>query len=128
MTFIIFFAVLALLIITHEFGHFLFAKLSKIKVEEFGFGFPPRIFGFKKGETLYSINLIPFGGFVKIFGEEGEENKDKRSFGVQRFHIRALILAAGVLFNLFLAWPFLSATYVVGVPMSIEQGTRPVEL
>jgi len=141
MTLIIFFAVLALLIITHEFGHFLFAKLSKVKVEEFGLGFPPRIFGFQKGETLYSVNLIPFGGFVKIFGEEGlpadlpaetsaqagalakegEENKDKRSFGAQRFHVRALILAAGVLFNLFLAWPFLSATYVVGVPMSVEQ-------
>ncbi|MDP3052195.1 MAG: site-2 protease family protein [bacterium] len=123
MTLIIFFAVLALLIITHEFGHFLFAKLSRVKVEEFGLGFPPRIFGFKKGETLYSLNLIPFGGFVKIFGEEGEENKDKRSFGAQRFHIRALILVAGVLFNLFLAWPFLSATYVIGVPMSVEQST-----
>ena len=85
MTLIIFFAVLAVLIITHEFGHFLFAKLSQVKVEEFGFGFPPRIFGFKKGETIYSVNLIPFGGFVKIFGEEGEEIKIKEVLGPSVF-------------------------------------------
>ena len=121
-TFIIFFAVLAVLIITHEFGHFIFAKINKVKVEEFGFGFPPRLLGFKKGETFYSLNLIPFGGFVKIYGEEGEENKDKRSFGAQRLYIRALILVAGVLFNLFLAWPFLTTTYMVGAPVSVEQG------
>ena len=60
---------IALLILIHEFGHFVVAKLSGILVEEFGFGFPPRIFAKKIGETVYSINLLPFGGFVKMFGE-----------------------------------------------------------
>jgi regulator of sigma E protease len=140
MTFIIFFAVLAVLILAHELGHFLFAKLSKVKVEEFGLGFPPRIFGFKKGETVYSLNLIPFGGFVKIYGEEGlpselpaevstqagalakegGASQDKKSFSSQRLYIKALILAAGVFFNLLLAWPVLTVGYLIGAPISVE--------
>jgi regulator of sigma E protease len=68
---IIFIAVLALLVLVHEFGHFLAAKKFKMYVEEFGFGFPPKIKGWKKGETTWSINAIPLGGFVKIAGEEG---------------------------------------------------------
>jgi len=70
-TIIIFIFILGLLIFAHEFGHFLMAKRAGIKVEEFGFGFPPRLFSIKKGETIYSLNLIPIGGFVKIYGEEG---------------------------------------------------------
>jgi len=206
MTLIIFLAVLAILILTHEFGHFIFAKLSGVKVEEFGLGFPPRILGFqslrgkifkeiekeksvgveintlKVGEetlikekiteeiqevgevipikkrrfifwnkkpldeenknfeagTLYSLNLIPFGGFVKIYGEETLTSQpealevgvptslkesvgsDKRSFSCQRLYIRALILVAGVLFNLLLAWPVLTAGFLIGAPVSIE--------
>jgi len=101
MSIILFFAVLAILILAHELGHFLFAKLSKIKVEEFGFGFPPRVFGFRRGETIYSFNLIPFGGFVKICGEDG------------------------VLFNLLLAWSLLTATYLIGAPVSVEENGIP---
>ncbi len=69
---IIFIAVLALLVLVHEFGHFLAAKKFKMYVEEFGFGFPPKIKSWKKGETTWSINSIPLGGFVKIAGEDGE--------------------------------------------------------
>jgi regulator of sigma E protease len=67
MTIILFIIVLAILILTHELGHFLVAKLGKIRVDEFGLGLPPRIAGIKKGETLYSLNWLPFGGFIKIF-------------------------------------------------------------
>lgn len=69
---IIFIAILALLVLVHEFGHFLAAKKFKMYVEEFGFGFPPKIKGWKKGETVWSINAIPLGGFVKIAGEDGD--------------------------------------------------------
>ncbi|MEK9194627.1 MAG: site-2 protease family protein, partial [Patescibacteria group bacterium] len=61
---------LSLLILVHELGHFLTAKIFGVKVEEFGLGFPPRLFGKKRGETTYSVNALPFGGFVKIYGED----------------------------------------------------------
>src|SRR3989344_565795 len=72
---VIFVIILAILIISHEFGHFVVAKLFGIRVDEFGLGFPPRIIGKRLGQTLYSLNWIPFGGFVKIFGEDGESLK-----------------------------------------------------
>ena len=85
MSIIIFIIVLVVLILVHEFGHFISAKKSGIRVDEFGIGFPPRIIGKKIGETIYSLNLIPFGGFVKIFGEDPNEESisgsdSKRSF------------------------------------------------
>ncbi|OGD50396.1 hypothetical protein A2608_03520 [Candidatus Azambacteria bacterium RIFOXYD1_FULL_44_10] len=80
MTIIIFIIVLAILILVHEFGHFIIAKRAGLVVEEFGFGFPPRIFSFKKGDTIYSINLLPLGGFVKILGEDGKEGQSSKSF------------------------------------------------
>jgi len=71
MSVVIFIVILLILIIAHEFGHFIVAKLSKIRVDEFGIGFPPKIWGWKpkKSETEYTLNWIPFGGFVKILGE-----------------------------------------------------------
>jgi regulator of sigma E protease len=81
MTVIIFLAILAILIFVHELGHFLVAKKSGIRVDEFAIGFPPKLFAKKWGSTLYTLNIIPFGGFVKIFGEDAhsdeisEENK-----------------------------------------------------
>ena len=77
----IFIFILGLLIFVHELGHFVMAKRAGMKVEEFGFGFPPRMFGIKRGETIYSINWIPLGGFVKIVGEDGGPNADSRAFG-----------------------------------------------
>jgi len=70
LTIITFLIVLSILVLVHEAGHFLLAKKAGIKVEEFGFGYPPRIVAKKIGETIYSLNLLPFGGFVRLYGEE----------------------------------------------------------
>lgn len=102
-TAIIFLIVISVLIFVHEFGHFVFAKRAGMKVEEFGFGFPPRLFGVKKGETLYSINLIPFGGFVKILGEEGGHENEPRSFSAKPILARLSVVVAGVTMNFLLA-------------------------
>ena len=79
MSIIIFIIILAILIFVHELGHFLVAKKSGIRVDEFGLGFPPKIFAKKLGNTVYTLNAIPFGGFVKIFGEDphSEEIKEE---------------------------------------------------
>jgi regulator of sigma E protease len=119
-TLIIFTLVLSLLVLAHEFGHFLTARRSGVAVEEFGFGFPPRLFGIKKGKTIYSINWIPLGGFVKIKGESGDFKGDKDSFGSKSPWQRALILTAGVIMNFALAWALLSIGYLHGLPQIIE--------
>jgi len=89
--------ILGFLVFIHELGHFLCAKKFNIKVTEFGFGFPPRLYGFKYGETLYSINLIPIGGFVKMVGEE--DPTDPRSFANQSVIARIIVLSAGSFMN-----------------------------
>src|SRR3989338_3250913 len=99
-----FFGVLALLVLAHEFGHFFVAKKNGVRVDEFGFGFPPRLFGFKKGGTFYSFNLLPFGGFVRIAGENESESSEPDKFASKSLSARALILFAGVLFNIILAF------------------------
>ncbi|MBR98252.1 MAG: hypothetical protein CL887_07165 [Dehalococcoidia bacterium] len=89
--------ILGFLVFIHELGHFLCAKKFNIKVTEFGFGFPPRLYGFRYGETLYSINLIPIGGFVKMVGEE--DPTDPRSFANQSVIARIIVLSAGSFMN-----------------------------
>jgi len=124
LTIIVAILILGILIFAHELGHFLSAKKAGVKVEEFGFGFPPRIFSFKKGETIYSLNLIPIGGFVKIYGEErdGNETKSKFAFYNKPAWQRAIILLAGVFMNLVVAAIFLSIVHGIGVPTIIENG------
>src|SRR3990167_4912613 len=102
-TFLIFMAVLGVLVLVHELGHFIVARRSGMKVEEFGFGFPPKLFGIKRGETVYSINLIPFGGFVKIFGEDGDNRDKLRSFGSRPISVRLGVIIAGVVMNFLFA-------------------------
>jgi len=117
--------ILGLLVLAHEFGHFITAKRAGVKVEEFGFGFPPRIFSWKKGETIYSLNLFPIGGFVKIYGEDGEKKEDisdKRAFWAQSLSRRALIITAGVIMNLLLAMILLSLGYWLGLPTVVDEG------
>ena len=92
------FPVLGLLIFVHEAGHFLTAKYFGIKVTEFGFGFPPRIFGIQRGETTYTLNWIPLGGFVKMVGEE--DPTEERSFARQAVWKRAIVLVAGSFMNI----------------------------
>jgi len=125
MSVIIFIIILAILILVHEFGHFIVAKKSGVRVDEFGLGFPPKIFSKKFGETLYTLNAIPFGGFVKIFGEDphGEEIKEedkKTSFFYKPKWVQALILVAGVTFNLIFAWLLISSSFVMGVSVPTD--------
>jgi len=100
------------------------AKRAGVRVDEFGFGFPPRIFGIKKGETIYSLNLFPIGGFVKIYGEEGQGKNDPRSFASKSISRRSKILVAGVAMNFFLAALLLSIGYNIGLPAVIEDETK----
>lgn len=105
-TVVVFILILGVSILVHEFGHFITAKRAGVLVEEFGVGMPPRIFGKKIGETIYSINLIPVGGFVKLHGEEGAEPslfRDPKSFVSKPILTRAVIISAGVIMNVFLA-------------------------
>ena len=106
-TILIFIITLLVLVVIHELGHFLVAKKFNIKVEEFGFGIPPRAWGKKVGETLVSINWLPFGGFVRLLGEDEVNEKilsNPRSFAMQTVNKRITVVVAGVLMNLFLAW------------------------
>ncbi|MEK7586516.1 MAG: site-2 protease family protein, partial [Patescibacteria group bacterium] len=124
MTIVIFVAILAILIISHELGHFLIAKWSGSRVDEFGLGFPPRIWGYKKGETIYSINWIPFGGFVKIFGEDPTKDAttDERSLANKPALWQAAVLVAGVTFNLIFAWILFTVGFAtVGLPVSTSE-------
>ncbi|MEK7650547.1 MAG: RIP metalloprotease RseP [Patescibacteria group bacterium] len=126
MSVIIFIIVLAVLILSHEFGHFIVAKKCGVRVDEFGLGFPPRVFGFKRGETTYSLNWLPFGGFVKIFGENPDEEAltgfdASRSLINRPRYQQALVLVAGVVCNLILAWLFLSIGLMSGLPVASSE-------
>jgi regulator of sigma E protease len=115
-TIIVFFLILGLLVLVHEFGHFIVAKKNGIRVEEFGFGIPPRIFGIKKGETLYSLNALPFGGFVKLYGEE-ELIIHAKAFSHKKPWQKATVILAGVVGNLLLGWILISYLFTQGVPV-----------
>jgi len=117
------FCLLALVVI-HELGHFLMAKKFGIKVEEFGIGFPPRIWSRKFGETIFSINFLPLGAFVRLLGEEGEGEKDPRSFSQKPLYQRALVILAGVIAFWIVAaliLSFISAIWGFPVALSDEE-------
>jgi len=132
LTIVVFVLILSVLVLIHEFGHFIVAKKLGIKVEEFGFGFPPKVFGIKRGETVYSINALPIGGFVKLYGEDEAgggkirnpkseiRNQDlSRAFFVRPVWQRLMVVIAGVLMNFLLAVVLISylfATQGVNVP------------
>src|SRR3989344_3367622 len=103
MSILIFIIVLVVLIVVHELGHFVVAKLSGMRVDEFGLGYPPKIVGKKYKGTEYSLNWLPFGGFVKIHGEDLEEGRARTSrgdaFTDNPRHTLALVLVAGILMN-----------------------------
>jgi regulator of sigma E protease len=125
MTVIIFLIVLAVLIFVHEFGHFLLARLNGIRVDSFKIGFGPKLISWKMGETEYGINLIPFGGFVKIFGENPDEENtygaDKaRSFVHKNRWRQASVLVAGVLFNFLFAWLLYVIVFASGVTATTD--------
>ena len=122
MTLLIFFLILSVLVLVHELGHFIMAKRAGILVEEFGFGLPPRIWGKKIGETVYSINLLPIGGFVKLYGEDQPEAANPaRAFFSQKKRVRLLVLSAGVVMNFLLGVGLFSVIYSrLGIPTKTE--------
>lgn len=142
LTIIAFIIVLSVLVFAHELGHFMTARKFGAKCEEFGFGYPPRAFGVYKKQnkqwqtvvgnkevkdavsTVYSINWIPLGGFVKIKGENGDEAKDADSFAAKPIWQRAIMLSAGVVMNVVLAAIILSAGMMVGIPQVLD-GVKP---
>ena len=139
LTIIVFILILGVLIFVHEGGHFITARRNGIKADEFGFGFPPRIFGFYKNEktgkyefvpgskeveskkTIYSVNWIPVGGFVKIKGEDGEGKDESESFASKSAWVRIKVLAAGVMMNFILAWFLVSVVFMLGAPADFAQ-------
>lgn len=128
MSVILFIVILGVLIFAHELGHFLAAKKFKVRVDEFALGFPPRVWAKKLGETVYALNLVPVGGYVKIFGEDGDEETDAtekvnnlekksgRKMSEIGRHKQAVILTSGILGNIILAWLILSIGFMFGLP------------
>ncbi len=144
-TLLIFIAVLAVLVLSHEFGHFIVARLSGMKVEEFGFGFPPRLCGIRRllngrrqiiwgnrqvlaaektsgeqGGTIYSFNWLPLGGFVKIKGEDGKSDSEPDSFASKKFWHKAAVLVAGVAMNVLVGAVLISLGFMIGLPQPLE--------
>jgi regulator of sigma E protease len=151
LTIVIFALVLSVIVLVHECGHFLTARSFGVRAEEFGLGFPPRaigtylnkkgkrfwIFGNKSVEgletstneeihpadnaTVYSINWLPIGGFVKIKGENGEGQNETDSLAAKKIWQRVIIMAAGVIMNVALAWALFSVGYMIGMPQSVDE-------
>lgn len=127
MTILLFIIVLVVLIVGHEAGHFIVAKRSGMRVDEFGIGFPPKIWGvrFGGGETEYTINWLPLGGFVKIFGEDKEDGTvNPRAFSNRPPLSQAAVLFAGPFANVVLAFLLSSAAFMVGTPTVIAEGAQ----
>ncbi len=121
MAIIIFVLALSVLVLVHEFGHFYAAKKTGVKVEEFGLGLPPRIIGKKIGETVYSLNWLPIGGFCKLYGEDGD-GKGTEAFNHKKPWQKLLIVLGGVLMNLVLAVVIFSVVYgITGVPKETDK-------
>jgi regulator of sigma E protease len=125
-TILLFLLIFSVVILSHEFGHFLVARWMGVRVDEFGIGFPPRIWAWKRKNGMeWSINWIPIGGFVKIFGQDGESRKDPESFAGKSIWRRGFILAAGVLANVVLTVVLLIATFAIGAPSILEGEVDP---
>ena len=129
MTILIFLAVLFVLVLVHEWGHFIVAKKSGMRVDEFAIGFPPKLFSFTWHGTLYSLNLFPIGGFVKIYGENAEDAASdsaagkivKDSFTSKSKWAQSAVLVAGVTMNIILAWFLFAFVFIAGVPTIIDE-------
>ncbi|MEO5885509.1 MAG: M50 family metallopeptidase [Candidatus Limnocylindrales bacterium] len=124
-TIVLFIGILGALVVIHELGHFVTARLARVRVLEFGVGFPPRAKVLRsKGETLYTLNWLPIGGFVKLEGEDGDATDDPRSFAAQRWLTKMLILVAGVAMNVVLAFAIFTAIALGGDPtIGVRIGT-----
>lgn len=124
-TLLVFLVILGILVFVHEFGHFIVAKKLGVGVEEFAFGFRPRLWAKKVGETTYALNLIPLGGYVRLFGEQ-EGEIGPRSFKGKGIKDRFLIFVAGSMMNLILAWFVLTILFAAGFnPLLAGVGNNP---
>ncbi len=130
MSIFLFLFILLILILVHEWGHFITAKKTGMRVDQFAIGFPPKLFGIKKGDTEYTFNILPIGGFVKIWGENYDEiddlKKDKTTDHSRAFYARpkwaqSLVLVAGVFMNVVFAWFLFTATNLIGSPTVIPE-------
>lgn len=125
MSVLIFIIILGVLIFVHELGHFSVAKKFGIRVDEFAVGFPPKLWSWTKGGTKYALNLIPIGGYVKIFGETADEEaldpENKDSFLNKSKWIQAAVLVAGVAFNIIFAWILFSISLMAGFPSVVTE-------
>lgn len=111
-----FLLMIGFVIIVHEFGHFIGAKLLRMRVDEFSIGFGPKIIGFKRGETLYKLAPIIFGGYVRIYGmEENEKDEPERAFYKRPKYQRIIVLSMGSIFNIISAYFLLCGVYMVGI-------------
>lgn len=128
MSIFLFLLVLFVLVLVHEWGHFITAKKTGMRVDEFAIGFPPRLFGIKRGETDFNFNLLPIGGYVKIYGENAEEAGEEpnpqdvgRAFHERPKWAQAVVLFAGIAMNILFAWFLFTLVYVIGVPTAIDE-------
>ncbi len=126
MSIILFFLVLFVLILVHEWGHFIVAKKTGMRVDEFGIGFPPKLFGKKWHGTEYTFNALPIGGFVRIKGENAEDILESGviegdSFAAKSKWAQAAVLVAGVTMNVLFAWVLFSAVFMMGLPTAVDQ-------
>lgn len=135
---LVFVVILGFLVFVHELGHFVAARRSGISADEFGFGFPPRILGVYRDkddgrwrvvwgtkevqakDTVYSLNLLPIGGFVRIKGEGGDHKGEKDSFSSKSALVRSKVLLAGVFMNFLAAWLFFSVAFMIGTPEEVD--------
>lgn len=136
MTILIFILVLVALIVVHELGHFVAAKLFGMRVDEFGIGYPPRAATlWKHNGTEYTLNWLPFGGFVKIYGEDGDEPQKEETpasvekhrgepFNKKPYWQQAVVLVAGIAMNILFAWVLLTGTLLVGMPRALSDAER----
>lgn len=115
--FIVTFLGLSALILVHELGHFAAAKFFGMRVDEFGIGFPPRLFSIQRGETRYSVNSLPLGGFVRLHGELDDDGD--RSFTRYGFFPRAVVLLAGVCMNFLAGFLIFSSVFWIGSPVAV---------
>lgn len=144
LTIITFIIILTALVLVHELGHFYTAKRSGVKVEEFGLGIPPRMVGIRKNKdgnreliwggkydsaesetTIYSLNWLPFGGFVKLKGEDGVNADDSDALAAQSAGKRSLVLSAGVIMNIVFAAVLLIVVFAHGFPTILDESIDP---
>lgn len=122
---VIFLIILLVLIFVHELGHFIAAKKTGMRVDEFAIGFPPTLWSRQVGETRYALNALPIGGYVKIFGEDGNEEvsmeEKARAFGARPKWAQAVVLIAGVAMNILLAWVLLALIAMIGASTQIDE-------